>query len=1270
MAVTPPATGPDEIDTALSYVKPTTRTDTWVFGGHIKMRAPVWYSDVSYSGQFGATYEFGPFLVPTHITSPFGPALGNNEFKYPYAQVYTSFVIGQYELRFDLTAQPCTYAQQYYRKGNTTDGGSTSPYSYFLHSSDSETFPNSDPATTHSGAVGDTATPSSPAEVPIYLGQAPVASFSIAPGSSPAQSSAVGLQYRFIDRLTSIVISEGVVNNNASEIASFTGDAYGPFTDTLGAPNHLGEYLVDRYTGEHGSNSALHVSGDSRLSIVSVDDDWTIEIDMQEVGISAGRNVWAYEWRPVEWRVTCGSATFTFTDPSPIAMDSVCGVTVVTTQTRQDGRSPDGLTTSSISKFSDWGYTADWLAEVSSWTLAGTRSGNGFTNLGGTTLPISSVNDNGAFGFFTGTLDASRISLQVAGSADTPISTTISGHTYSWHVPNSNVTLGIGGLSHGYQAGINLAPLCSNVLSDFDERWFDGTAFLRDPADVFAVRINSYVASWNAAIAGSGTAFTIPGSAPEAILSNGGFSLGSSPSVSYAPLIFNPHGIAYLGTTFPRQALNWPKWFIAESTDPFDTVSGLGRDIATLTFSVTQKHLPSITLSVSSDAMGGSNTATFAADMGNWSANRYLEVTTSGVSLAPGHKATLTLRTHNNHDIVYTLNPDPGTGIAVIDLTAPDGFATFVFGSGPGLWNPTPRMNATAGTVTTYSRVVNDVSQPNLDARIASIKLTVPGPLETFDITAIDFATPHTGFDGWVDPLGDGSGWSYQHTAAHDPPPTGEDFHWQHLGSLSVLVDGKRALKYPYYAKWPLTSKPPGTQQLYWDTPLMMADLLNDLPVLNTGLTATFNVTFTTPSSTAITANNCPVGLVWMDDSPYGAVSYIPWPGNITTYTLRRQLQVLTIPRYCCNYTLQGSCRHGGGVSGVAYNRSTNKARVSDTIKITHKLIMGGTRDSTNFPTGTDTVSTDTEGFFRWIFYDAQESPSIKGMGNAIPIPNPAFPWTISELTYNHFPVLISPSSSSYAAIDARLQPNFATSDEGGFAVLTTQNIGLVWNSANSAIPASDASLLINMPTNTYRVVFSDGVGVIYQTASTQSGQSDWSAPSSVGLTGLFPYAAVNPSDQQQVGMIYREVADPSPLHWAWSGNGGATFSAIGQILSSVSLEVTSRAVFVWVGQSPIVLVPNGTNITVYWSPSGVTGSWLAAGVIARPLELVSALWWHGHLIVSGMNGSALEAWVSRDIGQTFTRLPDPPVPDSLTNLAPWSMAKDRPHRDGHNPVQ
>ena len=993
MPVTPPATGPDEIDAALSYAVATGRTNTWVFGGHCHMIAPVWYQHQAYSGQYTSSYDFGPFLV-----HPSDPDL-------PYAQVYIEFNIGIYSLRFEMMAQEAAYATKYWHKTNNAPAG------YYLHDSETQTLPDSDPDWSLYAAVPQTYGPGIAGQhsgflnTP-YFGQAPVASFDCLGG--PLTDSCAGIKYTFRDRLSGTVISTGTVNNNASQIYSQNGASVS-FTAPNGQANHSGDYLIDSTGGgEHGLNSSLTTTQYPWMAVVEVDDDWTIEIDMVEVGISRGRNVWDYEWRPTQWRVTCGSATFTFTDTSPVAMDSVCGVKLVVAQTIQNGRRPDGFPSSSgLSRFVDWGYTADWLAEVSSWSLSGTQSGNGLTSLGSTTLPIISVLDKTAFGFYTGEIDSNKIRVQVDGSTDTSISTTISGHSYTWYVANQINAIGPAALCSGATTSINLAPLCTNTLGDFDERWFDNTPFDRDPADAFAIRIAAYISSWNGGIAGTGTAFTIPGSSPSAILSSAGFSLGTSPSVSYAPLVFSPYAIAYDGTGINPAAFNWPEWFIAENSDPFDTVTALGRDIGSLTFTVTQRVLPSISLSVSSDAMGGSNTDSVTTSLGNFAANRYLKAQCSSISLATGHKATLTLRTHDNHDIVYTLDPDPGTGIAIIDLTNPDNWGLFSWGVGLGLYNPVPRMNSTAGTVTTYSRVSNDVSAPSLNARIEKVTLTVPGPSETFDITSLDFDTPHFGFDGWTDPLGDGSGWAYQQADAHFPPPNGSDSHHVYFGRMYVLVDGKPALIYPYYANWPLSSFPPGTSQTYWEVPLMVADLLNDLPILNTGLGASFTP-WATPSSTAITANNCPLGLIWADDSPYGANSYIPWTAGVTTYTFRRKLTQLTIPRYCCNYTLVGSKLHGGGLEGIAYDRSTHAAYASSTMTVKHALIPGGTRDSTNYPTADETVSTDAGGFFRTIFYDKFEKPNIKKMVNPLPSYGPVRPPYIRELAYSHFAALLS----------------------------------------------------------------------------------------------------------------------------------------------------------------------------------------------------------------------------------------------------------------------
>jgi len=721
---------------------------------------------------------------------------------------------------------------------------------------------------------------------------------------------------------------------------------------------------------------------------------------------------------PVQWRLTAGSATLTYTDTDPEPMDSTAHPTLHLEQ----GGAAFPAEGTSYRYFRGWGYDPpEFLAEFSDWTMGGTHTGNDFTTFGGVTLPVTSVNTGlSDIGNGYGEIDAHSVKIQYSDDTPYPVDASSYAGTHDpWYIGGNVV--GANGL---FEAGVALAPQATSTIS-FDERWFDDTSFVRDPASAKQVAIAAAIAGWTAGIAGSGTAYQFPGT-PPAILTHAGFVAGTAPAVGYASAFFSPWAIVNPTLTVGPESHNWPEWYIACETDPFYTIPACGRKIGQLTWTITQKVLPSITLSVSSDAMGGSNTDTFApaTDMGNWSANRYLVVDCTGISLASGHFATLTLRTHDLRDIVYTLKPDPSTGVATIDLATPDNWSSFALGQGPGLWNPVPRMNATAGSATTYIRVVNDTTSANLLARIISVTLTVPGALETFDITAIQFDTPHTGFSGWSDALGDGSGFTYEQAAAHPSSPS--PFHFPFLGSQHVLVDGKHVLKYPHYAKWPLTSFPAGTHQDYWDTPLMVDDLIDDLTKLGTGLSATFTATFAPAGApVAISSRNMPIGLLAMDDVRYNQGGYSAWSAGTNTYDFITELTSLRFPLYCCNYDLTARRISGGSWEGLAYDRATKQILASGTLTITHVLAPGGVRESTNFPTGSFTVSTDAGGFWRVpTFFDPEEVPKIKRQLNPVPLPYPArSPFTTSELSYNHFVAIIStvvPGVTNLATMDGR----------------------------------------------------------------------------------------------------------------------------------------------------------------------------------------------------------------------------------------------------------
>jgi len=177
-----------------------------------------------------------------------------------------------------------------------------------------------------------------------------------------------------------------------------------------------------------------------------------------------------------------------------------------------------------------------------------------------------------------------------------------------------------------------------------------------------------------------------------------------------------------------------------------------------------------------------------------------------------------------------------------------------------------------------------------------------------------------------------------------------------------------------------------------------------------------------------------PIGLLRDPFLPFGSNVYNAWAGGAVsqTFDIIRELDDLVVPAVCCPYYLTMRWIHGGGMEGLAFNPAKKQPLASSTFKVTHALPTGGVYSSGNPPTGVETVSTDSVGFWRTMFYDVNEKPKVKGLrwpleGGSPAVPSYAYPNSgvtigrIKEMAYNHFAASIrigTPGVSNLGAVD------------------------------------------------------------------------------------------------------------------------------------------------------------------------------------------------------------------------------------------------------------
>src|SRR6185312_6506392 len=92
----------------------------------------------------------------------------------------------------------------------------------------------------------------------------------------------------------------------------------------------------------------------------------------------------------------------------------------------------------------------------------------------------------------------------------------------------------------------------------------------------------------------------------------------------FTTLTFKPQSI--LSSAYNAQYNNFAKWYIYCDSDPWQAAN-IGRKLGTLNLTAgALPDLSAVSLSVASNSMGGSNTDTYSADLGNWAAARYLQM--------------------------------------------------------------------------------------------------------------------------------------------------------------------------------------------------------------------------------------------------------------------------------------------------------------------------------------------------------------------------------------------------------------------------------------------------------------------------------------------------------------------------------------------------------------------------------------------------------------------------------------------------------------------
>lgn len=1215
----PPLTGSEEIDNALSYVADTGRTSVWTVTGHIRLIGSAWYQTHTLTGGFSTSASLGPFVIYSNTTHVPG---GN-----PYAKIFLGGLTSPYSITVQLGAVAQTYRQAQYHK-YPTPGNPTVP-TYTFHDSDTDdgTLPDEGsglnvvfPAEYKSDAASSFL-PGIAQQfdgtylgVPIYQSGAavPVASASpFDPVSYPVLTAAIGPQFLLTG--PGGLSAYSTVDNSATILSTYPGFYPGAVggggSQALSLRVYSGYLINDTF----GSTTPVSVTDawTNDLSIAEVDTDFTITITVKEQVVSSGLSAATNQWVPTHINCTAGASVLDIAIPtaSQTAIDS--WITV------QPGMYQSANSVGN--NISAWGASSDGFeATVTNWHLSGTNAGNDFTAIGGP-VPITAGENK-----LKAIIDARKLSVVIDSTfGNHPVSTTSTDPGYNWYPANGGTTTGV--ISGSFYGAI--APTCGQTIS-FTELWWDGSPFNRKSTDAETAAIAAGIAAYADNVAGWGS--NVPGAPSGKSLGPSGYAVIPYPFTS---LTFKPQSI--LSSAYNAQYNNFAKWYVYGGSDPFYTAN-IGRKLGTLDLSVgSLPDLSSVSLSVASDAMGGSNTDTDTADLGNWAAARYLQMAVTGALTAGTAKLTIT--TADGHSADYTLKI--ASGAATVDLACPDSTSAFSFGVGIGLSLPVPAYVSTGATGPPwYQRSSTDTPTPAANSHVASIELTLSAPSQTLTVDSFELVAA-IGYDAWTDPKGDGQGYAYEiaQVIAHHVP-----VHVPWFGHLDVLVDGKLALRYPNYGQLPNVSgyhDYNSGYQDHWDIATMLDDLIYDLGVLATGLTATWTQTFTPPgASIALSSRNIPVGLVTAPDVPLGQDDvYNTWASGATSLDIRRELTQITTPPFCCVYHLEGRWLHGGGLEGLAVDYATRQRLASASLSITHDPgvisqppITGFpaiVTHASNAPTGTQTAATDTNGFFRSIFYEHYETPTVTRQTNG-PLPTPPNEpliydgsghlrsGAIGELTYNHVILLITtmvPRVSSLAPRDGSFHvagTRFISGAPAGIAYWRCDTgcprPGGVWDSTAVVITSN---VLDGNPclAQDYRgrlyCQFERSGGGIFEAFSDDDGQT-WSAPIMGSITnGTYPYirsghdgsifraAYVDDGTGAGTGTIvgqWQAAGDPSPSTPVTFKD--ATGTAIPSQMGAFALDHIAETAGRWI---LTVLKPGDTTPTEYVSADDAGGTFV-----------------------------------------------------------------------------
>jgi hypothetical protein len=699
----------------------------------------------------------------------------------------------------------------------------------------------------------------------------------------------------------------------------------------------------------------------------------TITLSVTEYFSRHNRHSASYTWVASSIAVSDGSSTLTYTPPAPGRnVDSYVKV------------QPEVITENDMSGYS---YSPDYLAQIDSWSLSGTQAGNDFTSLGGS-LPITTNNG----GMVDTQIDARKVAVRLNFSGtDTYVPTGLTSPRDKFYGCYGPFNIGGGSLGPAGAYAFAEVWLCPAVATRavVNETWWDGSPFVRKGTDAEGNTLAANLSRINDNLSKAGT--IVDSGSSNLQLGSSGFRSSVDPGVN-SP---TQAGLYLVGSSAVADS-SAGQMYVYSPGDPWFTNLALGRLLGQLTLSDGGQTLSGFPLSVTSTSTQTTgNTSVLTADLGNWACRRYLQLAVSGITLATGHHATLKITLASGTNATYTLRPSGG--VATIDLTCPDSFTSSTFfGDGVGLFAPAPQFVAASNSAG-YARPTNDGQTAAANAHVASLTLAVPGASEAFQIDSATFVGG-TGVELWVDPVAPG-----------DPAGSGTLFDGA-VGCFNLLVDGKRGIRYPFYGK------ATGIGGVNW-LPLTAADWLYDIQVLANGYTASLSILFTPPGGApAFDATILPIGTVQDPNWPFGSETYHPWSGTSKTFDMISELQFLDTPVYCCQYDL--SCRwvHGGGLEGIAYNAASNLPWQSSPVRIT----PAGFASAANPPTSPQTVTTDSGGFWRVIYYDRLQSPTINKLVWPQPSGSPAIPaytyassgtaaGDIKERAYNHFACTLSP---------------------------------------------------------------------------------------------------------------------------------------------------------------------------------------------------------------------------------------------------------------------